>query len=297
MATSLTSEVALSCLCVNTANLQGELYTPGDTSGYWPAIVIMNSSAGVCDTRERFYARFFAAQGVASMVVDSFQARGISQTITNQSQLTDQDMERDAYAAYEFLAANPQIDAGRVGIMGVSRGGLAALNTALLARRQWFGRPAQDFAARVAVVPPAYMQQRDARSDGRPSLFLLAGLDDYTRVEAARTYASRIAGAGNPNIHVVVYPEAYHAWERTGAPIFLAEAENYSQCRMSIENDTTLTDEQSGRHMTMEEFFRDRNRYRVLGGHAGGGTEEFKLKAAGDILDFFVSQTNYFAHP
>jgi hypothetical protein len=94
----------------------------------------------------------------------------------------------------------------------------------------------------------------------------------------------------------VVYAEAHHAWERTGPPIFLADAENYSKCQMSVEDDATLTDEQSGSHMTLEEFFRDRDRYRILGGHAGGGTEHLKLQAASDILNFFTSQTDCSAH-
>ena len=162
-------------------------------------MVIMNSSAGVCDTRERFYARFFAEHGVAALVVDSFQDRGISETTTDQSRISDQEMERDAYEAYGFLASDPGIDARRIGIMGVSRGGLIALDTGLLARRRWFGRPERDFAARVALVPPAHLQQLDARTDGKPLLLLLAGQDDLTGVEAAHSYAARMTSGPMPS--------------------------------------------------------------------------------------------------
>ncbi len=291
------AEATIHYLRIKAGNLHGELYQPRDGAGIHPAIVIMNSSAGVCDTRERFYARFLAEHGFAALVVDSFQVRGIPETTTDQSRIRDQEMEQDAYEAFGFLASDPRIDARRIGIMGVSRGGLAALNTALLARRRWFGRPDQDFAARVAIVPPAHLQQRDARTDGKPLLFLLAGRDDYTGVEAARDYAARIASAGNTGTRVLVYPEAHHAWERTGPAIFLAEAENYSRCRMWIEDDATLTERPAGRNMTMEAFFAGRDRYRVLGGHAGGGTEAFKLRAAEGVLDFFASKTSGPTHP
>jgi len=265
-----------------------ELYLPDVGVGACPTVVILNSSAGVCDIRERYYARFFAASGVATLVVDSFAPRGIKETTTDQSQINDMDMERDAYAAFDFLAADPRFNTRHIAVMGVSKGGLAALNTALLARRRWFNRPPRDFYARVALVPPAHMQQRDARTDGQPLLILLAEKDDYTGTDGAVNYAARMIAAGNKAVRVKVYPGAHHAFERTGPPLYLAQAENYAHRLFLVEDDGAITDE-DGRRMSLETFFDRRGEYLTLGGHAGGGTEEFKECVATDILHYLAA--------
>lgn len=266
---------------------RGELYLPATHGARVPAIVIMSSSAGVCDIRERFYARFFSGQGVAALVVDSFSPRGVSNTIADQSLVRNESLEADAYEAFAVLARNRRIDAGRIGILGVSKGGLIALHTSLSVRRQWFRRPQADFAAHMALVPPAHMQHRDARTTGRPVLILLAGRDDYTGTGAPLEYADRMRRAGNPDILTKVYPEASHAWELTGPPVFLENAENYSDCSLLVENDASLTDTRSRRRMTMDVFFRDRAQYMRLGAHAGGGTEELKRETASGLVRFF----------
>ena len=278
---------------INSEGISGELYLPQKMDTGLAAVVIMNSSAGVCDIRERFYARFLAKSGIAALAVDSFSPRCIVETMRDQSQISDQNMETDAYAAFDYLAGDPRFDVTRIAVMGVSKGGQAAINTALLARRAWFGRSVPDFAARVAIVPPAHMQQRDARTDGRPLLVLLAEKDDYTGAAPALEYADRIRRSGNNDIRTVVYPNARHAWELTGPPIWLAEAENYSHCLLFVENNADLTDDANGHHMTMQEFFRNRERYRVLGAHVGGGTASLKAEAAGAIVQFLQNNAGW----
>ncbi|MDR2056374.1 MAG: dienelactone hydrolase family protein [Desulfovibrio sp.] len=266
----------------------GDLYIPHSGNSPWPSVVILNSSAGVCETRERFYALFLAARGIAALVVDSFTPRGVIQTTTDQSQFNDIDMEQDAYAAYDLLAATPCFDSRHIAAMGVSKGGSAVINTALTVRRRTFNRSPHDFSVRVALVPPAHLQQRDARTDGRPLLLLLAEKDDYTGVRGAMEYAARMIAAGNSLVEVRVYPGAHHAFERTGSLLYLARAENFSRRLFMVEDDGTVSDE-AGRHMTWEEFLERRHEYLTLGAHAGGGTEELKELVAGDIYQFLAT--------
>lgn len=282
------SDAATVFTAVVTPPLRGELILPAGARGALSAVVILNSSAGVCDVRERFYARFLADKGLAALVVDSFGPRGIADTTRDQSLFCDQDMERDAYAAYDFLAADSRFDPARIAVMGVSKGGYAAMNTGLLARRAWFSRPVADFAARVALVPPAHLQQRDVRSDGRPLLVLLAGLDDYTGTVQPAAFVARIRGCGHPYVVTVSYPRAWHAWERPGPPLWLERAENYCGHTLLVEDDGRLTDAADGRRLTLAEFYEARERYRTFGGHAGGGTPALTIQAATDIVRFLT---------
>lgn len=264
--------------------LSGELYFPASRAAKGAALVIMSSSAGVCDLRERFYARFFASKGYAAFVVDSFGPRGIKETISDQSRITDEDMEKDAYAAFAYLKNNIEIDPERIAVMGVSRGGRIALHTALAVRRAWFLRPKNDFAAHICLVPPCHMQQRDPGTSGRPILFILAGKDDFTGVDQPRLYAERMRERG-ADITLLTYPEAYHAWEVTKL-VYLPLAENYSGSFFWIEDDGRISGAAGEKGMTRQEFFCMRDRCRVLGAHAGGGSAAFKLQAAADIAAF-----------
>ncbi|MDR0827678.1 MAG: dienelactone hydrolase family protein [Desulfovibrio sp.] len=270
---------------IKTRALSGELYFPAALAAKGAALVIMSSSAGVCDVRERFYARFFAAKGYTAFVVDSFGPRGIKETLSDQSRIADEDMEKDAYAAYAHLKDNGMVDPERIAVMGVSRGGSIALHTALAARRAWFSRPKNDFAAHICLVPPCYMQQRYPGVSGRPILFMLAGKDDFTGVEQARLYAERMREHG-ADITLLTYPEAHHAWEATGKLVYLPLAENYSSSLFWIEDDGRISGVSGEKSMTRQEFFRRRERWRVLGAHAGGGNAALKSQAAADIAVF-----------
>ncbi len=272
-------------ICLGPA--RAALLLPPVRSGPVPAVVIMNSSVGVVGIREWYYGRFLAAHGLAACVVDSFTSRGIRETMTNQSRIRDVDMEQDAYNAFDLLAADPRIDPCRIALLGVSKGGLITLHTALTVRRAWMSRPAHDFAARVAIVPPAHMQHRDARTDGRPMLVLLGGRDNYTGSDQARDYARRIGDAGNAGVHVRTYSDAHHGWEKTGAPVFLPDVENYSSMDCRIEDEGTLTSSLWSGAWTMEEFFSRRQRFCSRGAHVGGGTVPFKEQVCREILEFF----------
>jgi dienelactone hydrolase len=92
-------------------------------------MVIVNSSGGVMDRIEGHYARGLTKNGIAALVVDSFRPRNISNVDENQSSLVH-GPENDAFAALAELRRDKRIDPGRIGIMGVSKGGMVAQNAA-----------------------------------------------------------------------------------------------------------------------------------------------------------------------
>jgi acetyl esterase/lipase len=69
--------------------------------------------------------------GAAGFLLDCFTGRGITQTITDQSQLDGLTMIVDIYRALALLAKHTRIDASRIEVMGFSKGGFAALYSSL----------------------------------------------------------------------------------------------------------------------------------------------------------------------
>jgi dienelactone hydrolase len=252
-----------------------------------PCMVILSSSAGVQRHRERFYALALNQAGIAALVVDSFSGRGVRRTVADQSLVSAAQMEGDAFAALALMRADPRIDARRIGVMGVSKGGGAALSTAIAVRQRWRRGFPHLFDLHVAICPGATAQHRDATTQGKPIYFMLAGRDDYTPAPLAIEYAERMRATGNRQIKVKVYGGAHHGWESLGAVFDIRDAENWSCCRNYIEDDGRHFVVTAGRAMAEPEYQDWARRHCVTrGARAGGGTAELRERATSDLLAF-----------
>jgi dienelactone hydrolase len=270
------------------ATITARLFRPDARVRPAPAMVILSSSAGVQRHRELYYARRLADAGIAACVVDSFGPRGVRSTVADQSRVSAFQMECDAVAALRLLRQDARIDSDRIGVMGVSKGGVAAINSAIAVRRAWRGVD-DAFALHVGVCPGCVAQHRDASTTGRPIFFMLARHDDYTPARFAIDYAQRMRAAGNAHIRVKVYA-AHHGWESIGPVYAIANAQNYARCANLIEDDGRHFVAAAGHAMSEAEYrvwVRDHNLL-DFGAHAGGGSAALRDRATDDMLAFLA---------
>ena len=221
----------------------GYLYLPKQASGPVPALILKHGSGGLdgpTGDNIRRWAETLANWGVAAFVVDSFGPRHITQTGTDQAQLSSAADLADALSALKVLAADPRIDATRIGVMGWSRGGGPAMLSALDSTvRNVLGDGAPRFAAHIVLYGPAMLQYRDKATDGAPFLFLHGGADDYVPVGPTREWADWIRSMGNA-VTFVAYPGAYHDFDVEGTPDgFNPRLQNTSHCDAIIDVSTT----------------------------------------------------------
>lgn len=268
--------------------VEATLYLPKQARRPLPVVVIVPSSGGVEDEREIYYARQLAASGIAALVVDSFSARGIEDTLYDQSQLDTWEIENDAMAALAKLAADKRIDPRRIAIMGVSKGGSVAMNTAFTVRRDWMDIDERAFAAHVAISPDCTWTMRNVATTGAPILFMLAELDDQTPAAACLSQADRIRATGNRRVDVKVYAGAHHAWEERGpSPTYDAKVENYSQCRVWVEDDGSMVSADTGAAVPEDDWHGwAKKTCMTLGATCCGGNSELRSRATKDIIAF-----------
>jgi dienelactone hydrolase len=253
-------------------------------------MVILTSSAGVQRHREHFYAQALNEAGIAALIVDSFTGRGVRRTVANQSLVSAAQMEGDALAALAWLRSDPRIDGRRIGVMGVSKGAGAVLNTAIAVRQRWRAGFPHLFDLHVAICPGATAQHRDPTTHGRPIFFMLAGRDTYTPAPLAVEYAERMRLAGNRGIKVKVYSGAHHGWESLGPVFDIRDAENWSCCRNFIEDDGRHFVVAAGRAMDEPDYQAwARANCVTRGAQAGGGTAELRRRATADLLAFLAA--------
>jgi dienelactone hydrolase len=194
----------------------GYLTLPAGHSGPVPAMILKHGSAGLAGAQGdniRQWAAQLNQWGVGAFVVDSFGPRGIEDSARDQSKLRSLADLADTFAALRVLAANPQIDSHRIGVIGWSRGGAVAMETALESARLAVLTPADPtFVAHVVFYGMASPQYRDTATDHAPMLFLHGASDNLVPVGPTKEFADWIETQGNP-VAFQIYPGVYHDFD------------------------------------------------------------------------------------
>lgn len=188
-----------------------------------PAVVILHGSAGV-DFRGDFYARALNSQGVATLEIDMWEARGITGVADRPP--VPLVTYPDAFGALTYLAAHPNIDARRIGVLGFSWGGVMAMASATELYATQFGRGLR-FAAHVAHYPVCYGYNNPNipgsefnNLTGAPVMIQIGEDDDYDHSSApCKALKASLPLEQRRWVHVVAYPNASHAWDRLQVPI------------------------------------------------------------------------------
>jgi dienelactone hydrolase len=170
--------------------------------------------------------------GVAALVLDSLTPRGETELCTQrngQRQITQSNRRRDALGALQWLAAQPGIDATRLGLLGWSNGGstvLAATNATHAEAQAATVKP----SLAVAYYPGCASELARGYRPVAPLLLLVGEADDWTPAQPCKDLAAQAAAApseaaapasagaaARPGIQLHLYPGAFHGFDGTAA--------------------------------------------------------------------------------
>jgi dienelactone hydrolase len=193
--------------------LAGELRIPRAGQEKLAAVILlpggggMGGAGGMIDE----WSRELNQIGVATFAIDSFSGRGLVSAFGGKvGRLA---MVFDSYRALELLARHPQIDSGRVAVMGFSLGGIAALRASVTRFQKMHGPQNLQFAAHVAFYPGCDTTFRSGDDVGDKPIRILHGTaDDSFPIGPCREYAERLAKAGR-DVRLIEYPGAHHVFD------------------------------------------------------------------------------------
>ena len=213
--------------------LAGELRIPRLGTDRLPAVVLVHGSGGMGGYVDD-WAQWLNALGVATFAFDSFTARGIVNTATDQAQLGRLAMIIDAYRALDLIAKHPRIDPDRIAIMGFSRGGQAVLYASLKRFQRMHGPTGAAFAAYIPFYPECsttYLDDDDVVD--KPIRIFHGSADDYNPAAPCRSYVERLLKAGN-DVQLAEYAGAQHVfdWAMLKTPMKLAQAQTTRRCQL-----------------------------------------------------------------
>lgn len=188
-----------------------------------PAVVIIHGSAGV-DSRGPRYTEALVKAGIATLEIDMWAARGSRHRPAG---LPDTTLP-DAYGALKFLAAQPEIDATRIGLMGFSWGGVVTMLSANRAAAEPYGAQGLSFRAHAAFYPVCWAYNHipglGFTELATTGLLLQTGAeDDYDEgPEVCAGLMQSLPETDRAKVELHVYPGAGHGFDRMAAP-FQAE--------------------------------------------------------------------------
>lgn len=104
----------------------GILHVPERRRGRVPAVVLFHGFTGTKVEPHRIFVKMARALCGAGMAVLRFDFRGSGDSEGDFSMMTISGELKDARAALRFLRTRPIVDPGRVGVLGLSMGGLVA---------------------------------------------------------------------------------------------------------------------------------------------------------------------------
>ena len=180
-----------------------------------PAMVILPGGAGAIPGRESETAQALVDSGIAALVIDSFKPRGISEEMPYALKImgtSEFDAVADAYAALKALNKHPAIDTRRIGVMGFSKGGIAARMSMDERIRSKLAPAVAPFSVHVDFYGPCYALLQTRKTTGAALLSFRAGEDASNDLVACAQQEKVLREAGS-DVSTVVYAKAGHDWE------------------------------------------------------------------------------------
>lgn len=199
---------------------------PAAVDGPRPAIVLLHGCGGAyarnggrLSARMREYSTWLNGLGVHVLVTDSLTPRGERELCTQRignRRVTQTHRRRDALGALQWLAAQPGVDARRVGLLGWSHGGSTALAATNLNHPEVQAAPVKP-SLTAAFYPGCSADLATGYRAAAPLLLQVGEDDDWTPPEPCRQLAERAGGAP---VSFHAYPGAVHGFDGT-APVTL----------------------------------------------------------------------------
>ncbi len=218
------------CNSLEKVNVTGTLYLPAGAVAAVPAMIIGHGSNGI-SSKQTDWANFLNGIGIAAFVVDSYSAR----SVTNGQSVSSAVEVADALFALAVLAALPQIDSSRIGIMEFGAG--AGINTAFTEIKNSVVT-SNNFVVHVVLYANCNIRQMSANISTAPILMLHGQADDWNAPADCLSF-SNVLNTVNGNVTFRSYPGAWHGFDSTGTtPIYSATTRSNTGCAGEFRVDT-----------------------------------------------------------
>ncbi len=191
--------------------IAGRFSKPASIKGALPVVIIVHGSGGV-DERGLTYSEIFNENGMATLEIDMWAARGLDGGLSRPAHVRD--TLPDIYAAISYLKSRKDIDPKRIGLIGFSWGGVVAM---LMSGQT----ESSDLKALVANYPVCWAYNKVPgysfnHIDKHKRLMIISGEDDkYDGPDDCNNLVRGLPSESLKNVRLEVLSNATHAFELT----------------------------------------------------------------------------------
>ena len=228
--------------------VSGKLILPKEGDNL-PVVVVVHSSGGpseftsVVQSWRNDFKNQLLKNNIGIFEIDNFTSRGAKETATNQGKVSINAGELDALVAYKILDKHPRVNAKKLGITGLSRGGNAAnmavekkFSDVVLGKENYY----------LASLPMASDCFNIAFENPTPTpakiLFLLGGADDYTLAKFCVAYAEKMKKAGG-DVEVIVKEGWHHDFYDDQPAVRCPKCVHFNKCEIHAPQGWMMNDE------------------------------------------------------
>lgn len=208
------------------------VYEARPATGTNHAIIVLISEIWGVHEYIKDTARRFAKEGFYAVAPELFQREGDVKAMPNVQDILKivlavprEQMLGDVAATIDWAQTRPNVAREKVGVTGWCWGGsstmqIAATNPDVKAAVAWYGPPGRPYKGTSGDVT-GFDVAKDIKI---PFLGLFGETDQNPKAEDARKFIELVKQAGNPNVDIVVYPGAGHAFHADYRPSYKADA-------------------------------------------------------------------------
>jgi dienelactone hydrolase len=209
--------------------LHALLYKP-DGDGPFPTVIALHGCGGLATHGEQIQPRYrdwveqLLKAGNAVLLPDSYGSRELGPqcrvAVKERRVRARRERVADIIAARQWLVQQPWVSQGRIGLVGWANGASAVL---WAVRPQLPSKSDPDFRSAIAFYPDCRLSSLLGWSARVPTLVLIGANDDLNSPAACRQMIEGARGR-SALARIVVYPGAYHDFDRPNLPLHAAAA-------------------------------------------------------------------------
>ena len=227
--------------------VSGKLILPKEGNNL-PVVVTVHSSGGPSEFTDPIqswrndFKNQLLKNNIGIFEIDNFTSRGAKETASNQGRVSINAGELDALVAYKILDKHPRVNAKKLGITGLSRGGTAS-NMAV--EKKFSDVVIGEENYYLASLPMASDCYNVGFENPTPTptkiLFLLGGADDYTLAKFCIKYAEKMKKAGG-DVEVIVKEGWHHGFYTDEPAVKCKRCIHMNKCEVNFPEGWIMND-------------------------------------------------------